>query len=40
LIFRSGRAVRTAWLNVEPPHQVLRWDNSDLIFDLVAIEQP
>lgn len=34
LIFRSGRAVRTAWVNVAAPHEVVRWDNGDVIFEL------
>lgn len=34
LIFRSGRAVRTAWVNVNAPHEVVRWDNADVIFEL------
>ncbi|RJQ12300.1 MAG: hypothetical protein C4558_01940 [Dehalococcoidia bacterium] len=34
LIFRSGRAVRTAWVNVDAPHEVVRWDNGDVIFEL------
>lgn len=37
LIFRNGRAVRTAWVNAEPPHQVLRWDNSDIVFELTKV---
>ncbi len=35
IIVRTGRAVRTAWINTEPPHEILRWDNGDLIFDLL-----
>ena len=34
LIFRSGRAVRTAWVNVNAPHEVVKWDNGDVIFVL------
>lgn len=34
LIFRSGRAVRTAWVNVDAPHEVVKWDNGDVIFVL------
>ncbi len=34
LIFRSGRAVRTAWVNVDAPHEVVRWDNGDVVFEL------
>lgn len=34
IIVRTGRAARTAWINVEPPHEVLRWDNGEVIFDL------
>ncbi|MEX2446873.1 MAG: DUF3108 domain-containing protein [Dehalococcoidia bacterium] len=35
VIFRSGRAVRTAWINIEAPHEIIRWDNGDLIFELL-----
>lgn len=34
LIFRNGRAVRTAWVNVNAPHEVVKWDNGDLVFVL------
>lgn len=34
LIFRSGRAVRTAWVNVDAPHEVVKWDNGDVVFVL------
>lgn len=34
LLFRSGRAVRTAWVNVAAPHEVVKWDNGDVIFAL------
>ena len=34
LIFRSGRAVRTAWVNVDAPHEVVKWDNGEVIFVL------
>jgi hypothetical protein len=37
LIFRNGRAVRTAWISVDAPHVVLRWDNSDVVFELTAV---
>lgn len=36
VLLRTGRATFTAWINVEPPHQVVRWDNNDLVFDLVS----
>jgi hypothetical protein len=35
---RSGRATRTAWVNVQAPHEIVQWDNSSLIFRLRAIE--
>ncbi len=38
LIFRSGRAVRTAWVNVEAPHEIVRWDNGDLIYELTSVQ--
>ncbi len=34
LIFRNGRAVRTAWVNVNAPHEVVKWDNGELLFVL------
>lgn len=34
IVVRTGRAARTAWVNVDPPHEVLRWDNGEIIFDL------
>ena len=36
ILLRNGRAVRTAWISVEAAHQVVRWDNGDLIFELVT----
>jgi hypothetical protein len=36
ILVRTGRAVRTAWINVEPPHQVVQWDNGEVIFRLEA----
>lgn len=40
VIVRNGRAIRSAWINVEAPHQLLQWDNGDLIFRLEASEIP
>jgi hypothetical protein len=40
VILRSGRAVRTAWINTAAPYQVIRWDNGDLVFELTKIEAP
>ena len=40
VILRSGRAVRTAWVNVDAPHQIVRWDNGDLVFELTKSELP
>ena len=34
LLFRNGRAVRTAWVNVDAPHEVVKWDNGEVIFVL------
>jgi hypothetical protein len=34
ILLRNGRAVRTAWVNAEPPHQVVQWDNGVTIFRL------
>ena len=35
LLFRTGRAVRTAWIEAAAPHRVLRWDNGDVILELL-----
>jgi len=35
LLFRNGRAVRTAWVEVAAPHRVLRWDNGDTVLELL-----
>ena len=40
ILLRNGRAVRTAWISVTAPHPVVRWDNGDLIFDLISISEP
>ncbi len=32
LVFRSGRAARTAWVHVSAPHEVVKWDNGEVIF--------
>lgn len=34
LIVRNGRALRSAWINVEAPHEIVQWDNGDVIFRL------
>ena len=31
---RNGRATRVAWINVEPPHEIVQWDNGVLLFQL------
>ncbi|MEX1021703.1 MAG: hypothetical protein WD058_01025 [Dehalococcoidia bacterium] len=36
LLLRSGRAVRTAWIEVAAPHRVLRWDNGESVLELLA----
>lgn len=38
ILLRNGRAVRTAWMRSSPPHQVVRWDNGEVIFELVRSE--
>ena len=38
LLVRNGRATRVAWINVEPPHQVVRWDNGEQVFQLVQFD--
>jgi hypothetical protein len=40
VIVRNGRAIRSAWINAEAPHQLLQWDNGDLIFRLESSEIP
>lgn len=35
LLFRNGRAVRTAWIEAAEPHRVLRWDNGSSILELL-----
>lgn len=35
ILLRNGRAVRTAWINVQAPHQVVQWDNGDVILRLM-----
>ena len=40
LIVRNGRAIRSAWVNSLPPHQVVQWDNGDVIFRLESFELP
>lgn len=38
LLFRTGRAVRTAWIEAAAPHRVLRWDNGQSVLELMAPE--
>ena len=38
LIVRNGRAIRSAWINIDLPHQIVQWDNGDVIFRLVGYE--
>lgn len=38
LIVRNGRSLRSAWINVEAPHEVVQWDNGDVIFRLKSRE--
>ncbi|MBX7112318.1 MAG: DUF3108 domain-containing protein [Dehalococcoidia bacterium] len=34
LQIRNGRATRVVWVNVDAPHQVIQWDNGDVVFRL------
>ena len=38
ILLRNGRAVRTAWISIAAPHQIVRWDNGEVIFELVKAE--
>ncbi|MCK9485090.1 MAG: DUF3108 domain-containing protein [Dehalococcoidia bacterium] len=38
LLFRTGRAVRTAWIEAAAPHRVLRWDNGQSVLELLPDE--
>ena len=38
LLFRTGRAVRTAWIEVAAPHRVVRWDNGETVLELLPPE--
>ena len=38
VIVRSGRAVRTAWISSQAPYPVVRWDNGDVVFELIKAE--
>lgn len=40
VIVRNGRAIRSAWINVEAPHQLVQWDNGDIIFRLESSDIP
>lgn len=31
---RNGRATRIVWVNLDAPHQVIQWDNGDVVFRL------
>lgn len=33
---RNGRATRVAWIHVDPPHELVQWDNGTLLFKLEA----
>ena len=35
---RSGRATRVAWVAVDPPHQLVQWDNGSEIFRLLSYD--
>lgn len=38
ILLRSGRAVRTAWIGIEAPSRVVRWDTGEVIFELVKAD--
>lgn len=40
LIVRNGRAIRSAWINTQAPHQLVQWDNGDLIYRLESSDIP
>ena len=37
---RNGRDTRIAWIHVEPPHEVVQWDNGTLFLRLVETAGP
>ncbi len=37
---RNGRDTRVAWIHVEPPHEVVQWDNGTLFLRLVETGGP
>jgi hypothetical protein len=37
---RNGRATRVAWINVDAPHQIVRWDNGSTVLSLEPAAQP
>ena len=37
LQIRNGRATRVAWLRIDAPHEVVRWDNGSTVFRLLSI---
>ncbi len=36
---RSGRATRVAWIGIEPPYPLVRWDNGEQIFRLLSLNE-
>ena len=34
LVIRNGRALASAWINVLPPHEMVRYDNGDIVLQL------
>ena len=38
LLIRTGRASRTAWIEVAVPHRIIQWDNGETRMRLTAIE--
>jgi hypothetical protein len=40
LIVRNGRAIRSAWINTQAPHQLVQWDNGDVIYRLETSDVP
>ena len=36
ILLRTGRAGRTAWISTAAPYPVVRWDNGDVIFELLS----
>jgi hypothetical protein len=36
---RSGRATRVAWIGIDSPHPLVRWDNGEQVFLLLSLDE-